>query len=72
MPVRMPGKVGHAYRAGKNLSLDGADVGKRTWEDFLAERLDDRTDPLRSPASAPVHHTGRLSMAWKRSGVRVP
>jgi hypothetical protein len=26
----------------------------------------------RSPASAPVHHTGRLSMAWKRSGVRVP
>jgi hypothetical protein len=25
-----------------------------------------------SPASATVHHTGRLSMAWKRSGVRVP
>ena len=25
-----------------------------------------------SPASGPVHHTGRLSMAWKRSGVRVP
>jgi uncharacterized protein YbjT (DUF2867 family) len=52
MPVRMPGKVGHAYRAGKNLSLDRADVGKRTWEDFLAERLDHRTDPLRSPAKA--------------------
>jgi hypothetical protein len=25
-----------------------------------------------SPASGPVHHTGRQSMAWKRSGVRVP
>ena len=25
-----------------------------------------------SPASGRVHHTGRLSMAWKRSGVRVP
>jgi uncharacterized protein YbjT (DUF2867 family) len=31
MPVRMPGKAGRAYRAGENLSLDGADVGKRTW-----------------------------------------
>jgi uncharacterized protein YbjT (DUF2867 family) len=39
MPVRMPGKAGRAYRAGENLSLRGADVGKRTWEDFLAERL---------------------------------
>ena len=25
-----------------------------------------------SPASGPLHHTGRLSMAWKWSGVRVP
>ncbi|MET7618615.1 NAD(P)H-binding protein [Streptomyces sp. NPDC005408] len=39
MPVRIPGKAGRAYRAGENLSLDGADAGKRTWEDFLAERL---------------------------------
>jgi uncharacterized protein YbjT (DUF2867 family) len=39
MPVRMPGKAGRAYRAGENLTLDGAAVGKRTWEDFLAERL---------------------------------
>jgi uncharacterized protein YbjT (DUF2867 family) len=39
MPLRMPGKAGRAYRAGENLTLDGADVGKRTWEDFLAERL---------------------------------
>ena len=25
-----------------------------------------------SPASGPVHHTGRLSMAWKRSGSSLP
>jgi hypothetical protein len=25
-----------------------------------------------SPASGPLHHTSRLSLAWKRSGVRVP
>jgi hypothetical protein len=39
MPVRMPGKAGRAYRAGENLSLEGAAIGKRTWEDFLAEQL---------------------------------
>ncbi len=39
MPLRMPGKAGKAYRAGENLTLDGATVGKRTWEDFLAERV---------------------------------
>jgi uncharacterized protein YbjT (DUF2867 family) len=39
MPVRMPGKAGRAYRAGENLSLEGAAVGKRTWEEFLTERL---------------------------------
>nr|WP_145797479.1 NAD(P)H-binding protein [Kitasatospora atroaurantiaca] len=39
MPVRMPGKAGRAYRAAENLSLEGAAVGERTWEDFLAERV---------------------------------
>ena len=39
MPVRMPGKAGRAYRAGENLSVERAAVGKRTWEDFLAGRL---------------------------------
>jgi uncharacterized protein YbjT (DUF2867 family) len=52
MPVRIPGKVGRAYRAGENLSPDAADLGKRTWEDFLAGRLHGRIDPLRSPAKA--------------------
>jgi uncharacterized protein YbjT (DUF2867 family) len=39
MPVRMPGNAGRAYRAGENLSVERAAVGKRTWEDFLAGRL---------------------------------
>ncbi|MFD3917561.1 SDR family oxidoreductase [Streptomyces sp. NPDC058595] len=39
VPHRIPGKVGRAYRAGENLTLDGADLGRRTWEDFLAERV---------------------------------
>ena len=39
MPVPIPGKAGRAYRAGENLSLEGAAVGTRTWEDFLAERV---------------------------------
>jgi uncharacterized protein YbjT (DUF2867 family) len=39
VPVPMPGKAGRAYRVGENLSLEGAAVGKLTWEDFLAERI---------------------------------
>jgi uncharacterized protein YbjT (DUF2867 family) len=39
MPVRMPGRAGRAYRAGDNLNLRDADVGSRTWEEFLAERV---------------------------------
>lgn len=37
--IRMPGKVGRAYRAGDNLSLRAPTTGTRTWEDFLAERV---------------------------------
>jgi uncharacterized protein YbjT (DUF2867 family) len=36
--VRLPGKAARAYREGANLSPDHA-VGKRTWEDFLRERV---------------------------------
>ncbi|MFJ4889361.1 MULTISPECIES: SDR family oxidoreductase [unclassified Streptomyces] len=39
LPVRIPGSAGRAYRAGDNLSLTGADTGRRTWEDFLAEQV---------------------------------
>jgi hypothetical protein len=38
MPVKIPGKAARALRAGANLASD-ATVGRRTWEDFLAERL---------------------------------
>ncbi|WP_405087346.1 hypothetical protein [Microbispora sp. NBC_01389] len=33
-----PGRAARAFRAGANLPLDGADVGVRTWEEFLAGR----------------------------------
>jgi uncharacterized protein YbjT (DUF2867 family) len=39
IPVPLPGKAGRAYRAGENLSFEGADVGKRTWEEFLADQV---------------------------------
>lgn len=39
VPVPMPGKAGRVYRAGENLAPAPVDRGKRTWEDFLAERL---------------------------------
>jgi uncharacterized protein YbjT (DUF2867 family) len=38
VPVRLPGKAARAYRAGANLAPDRA-VGRRTWEEFLAERV---------------------------------
>jgi uncharacterized protein YbjT (DUF2867 family) len=37
-PVYVPGKAAAAIRAGANLTPDRA-VGRRTWEDFLAERV---------------------------------
>jgi uncharacterized protein YbjT (DUF2867 family) len=38
VPVRVPGKAANAFRAGANLAPDRA-VGRRTWEDFLADEL---------------------------------
>jgi len=38
VPVRLPGKAARAYRAGANLAPDRA-VGRRSWEEFLAERV---------------------------------
>jgi len=38
VPVRVPGRAARAIRAGANLSPEQA-VGRRTWEDFLADRL---------------------------------
>ncbi|KRC59264.1 NmrA family transcriptional regulator [Agromyces sp. Root81] len=38
VPIRLPGAVGRAYRAGDNLAGEGADRGTRTWRSFLMER----------------------------------
>jgi len=38
VPVRLPGKAARAVRAGANLAPDRA-VGRRTWEEFLVERV---------------------------------
>jgi uncharacterized protein YbjT (DUF2867 family) len=38
VPLRQPGKAAQACRAGANLAPEHA-VGRRTWEDFLTERM---------------------------------
>jgi uncharacterized protein YbjT (DUF2867 family) len=38
LPVWLPGKANRAFRAGANLARDCA-VGRRSWEDLLAERV---------------------------------
>jgi uncharacterized protein YbjT (DUF2867 family) len=38
VPVRLPGRAARAFRGGANLAAEGA-VGRRTWEEFLAERV---------------------------------
>lgn len=35
LPVRIPGAVGRAYRAGENLAATNAQRGERTWREFL-------------------------------------
>jgi uncharacterized protein YbjT (DUF2867 family) len=41
VPLRLPGKAARAFRAGANLAPDRA-VGRRTWEEFLADRVKGR------------------------------
>ena len=35
LPIRLPGAVGRAYRAGENLAGDDAQRGTRTWREYL-------------------------------------
>jgi uncharacterized protein YbjT (DUF2867 family) len=53
LPIWLPGKAARAFRDGANLAPDRA-VGRRTWEEFLAERViswrDSRSDPKLRPA----------------------
>jgi uncharacterized protein YbjT (DUF2867 family) len=43
IPVWLPGKAARALRAGANLA-PGQAVGRRTWEEFLAERVNSSSD----------------------------
>jgi uncharacterized protein YbjT (DUF2867 family) len=52
LPLRLPGKVGAAYRSGANLSDDGTTAG-RTWEAFLAERVRPGVDLATARSSSP-------------------
>jgi uncharacterized protein YbjT (DUF2867 family) len=45
VPVWLPGKAARAFRAGANLALEQA-VGHRSWEEFLAENLSQRSPTL--------------------------
>jgi uncharacterized protein YbjT (DUF2867 family) len=67
--VRLPGRAARAVRAGANLAPDRA-VGRRTWEEFLAERSAaslGEPGPTQRPAkTAPVEHPA--SIAEVRSG----
>lgn len=51
LPLRLPGKAGRAFRSGANLAPDQA-VGRRTWEDFLGERIPDTATNNRSSSHA--------------------
>lgn len=51
LPVPLPGKAARAVRAGAILAPDRA-VGRRTWEEFLAERMDETSEVAHSPARA--------------------
>ena len=65
VPVRLPGKAARAFRAGANLS-PGRAVGRRTWEEFLAERLSSSSDgrpSLPGSAESPWNAGRRTSAA---------
>ncbi|WP_285114065.1 NAD(P)H-binding protein [Leifsonia sp. fls2-241-R2A-40a] len=50
LPVRLPGAVGRAYRAGDNLADASAQRGVRTWDEFLRESADGPVVPGGSSA----------------------
>jgi uncharacterized protein YbjT (DUF2867 family) len=50
VPVRLPGQAARALRSGANLTLRGA-VGRRTWEDFLADHQSQATGGVPAEAS---------------------
>jgi uncharacterized protein YbjT (DUF2867 family) len=51
VPIPLPGKAARAFRDGANLAPEQA-VGHRTWEEFLAERLNSAAPPPRVGTSS--------------------
>ncbi len=49
IPVWLPGKAAQAVRAGANLAPERA-VGRRTWEEFLADQVSSSSDSRSQPA----------------------
>jgi hypothetical protein len=66
----------HAAPASRNLRNEKVSLTTRLITKLLTNPLAQARSTAdaedQSRASGPVHSTGRLSMAWKRSGVRVP
>jgi uncharacterized protein YbjT (DUF2867 family) len=52
VPVRLPGRAARAVRAGAVLAPDRA-VGRRTWEEFLADRVSDAPSGTAAPPGVP-------------------
>jgi uncharacterized protein YbjT (DUF2867 family) len=57
IPVWQPGKAARAFRAGANLA-PGRAAGRRTWEEFLADRV---SSPSDSGSSLPLARTSRAA-----------
>jgi uncharacterized protein YbjT (DUF2867 family) len=55
VPVWLPGKAARAVRAGANLAPERA-VGRRTWEEFLTERVNEPSDSRSSAPQVPADH----------------
>lgn len=55
IPVWIPGKAAHAFRTGANLTPDRA-VGRRTWEESLAERMN-------TPQPAHLHRLSNYQLS---------
>jgi uncharacterized protein YbjT (DUF2867 family) len=61
MPIWLPGKAARAVRSGANLAPERA-VGRRTWEEFLAERVSGPSDGRSSaPQAQPPQAVRSLS-----------
>ncbi|WP_167131784.1 SDR family oxidoreductase [Paramicrobacterium chengjingii] len=54
VPVRIPGAVGRAYRAGDNLAGAGAQKGQRGWSQFLSDLRATTSDRATAPGAYPI------------------